>query len=1469
MNRIKTPLNTQQGAEPADIFSALNLEIDNTVLNFMQGAAAKTATGSFCAPGVLINQAGYLKTLSDHAYERAVINPVQAKQRLSAKQILQALDPQHICILDAGALYAAEINLHCPRGEVVTFGVIAQNREYQAGVWSPALHQQAAQLAQQLAARSIPVLTLIDTPGADAGEQANAQLQAHVISALISEMMALPVPSLAVIVGCGYSGGAIPLAAANLLFATRGSVFSTIQPEGLASIARKQHLSWQACAKIVGISAPELFAAGLIDGVIDFDPCDAEPDLANLRLALLAALQHIQHNAAQAMQTSQVVTADDNSVYRRLRYLAQIKRLQSPPLHGNSLIPAAPSIYNAASDDVLPVKPVTQQQRFNDWLSAHDALAYYSDLEKAASHYHRAAIHHHSQKYKQAKNQLAIEVVMHLYNYWKADGKDLLAQCLIYLEQPEFIQAQQVQTLSTIQGVINAADLNAELRSACQNMLLFDALYDGIIGSLNIIAAQANNEHVISQQSIAALLNAARQQVLAQQGAHPVFTSMASFESWLRELPRLHNLSVFLRQVESWKTLQHTRLCDALLCLITYLFEHLIPQYFRARKQGASYNGKINPQFIGRKRDFWHRLAMACCDLQIQQLQRENHVHWPSWSTWVKHLQVDFKAQLTGLVSTDPRHFPGFAASIKNALDAGDQACGLVVGIAQHCNGQHFGLAISNTHFQAGAIDMAAGLRMLWLIETCREKGLPLVGIISSGGMQTKEGAASLFSMPVLNEALSQYYLATSIRPLMLGFADCTGGAQASFVTHPFVDTWYISGANIPFAGQVVVPAYLPARVCLANYVQQFSDVSFAGGYKTPLQGLVRNPFNVEFEDALRAIDPHICAGEIDIQDLLAAHLQAEKPASRFYENMLRPKRFAPLHKVLVHARGCTAVKLINDIHAEKLSVVLVQSDPDMHSHVAQLLTGNDELYCLGGSTPDESYLNANSVLRIAHISAADALHPGIGFLSEDPQFAYRCEQQGLNFIGPAHQTIACMGDKAQALNAAIKANIPVVPGSYCILKDVQDARSHAARVGYPLILKAVFGGGGKGIAVIENEAQLASNFKRLTLEAKSAFGRGDLYLEKFISHMRHVEVQILRDAYGCTKILGIRDCSVQRNNQKLIEESASGVLHPLLVAEMQDAATALANAVDYCGAGTVEFIFDLNAQQFYFMEMNTRLQVEHPVTEMVSGIQIVQQQLRIAAGESINDLTVQQQGYAIEARITAERIELHNGQIITHPSPGIISELVWPDIPGIRIISCVAEGNRVESFYDSLIIQVIARAENREAAITTLHIFLSQLQINGINTNIPLLLTVLEDEIFCADQHNTAFLSEMAARLPANSLHSSVCHADHAQWRALIHVPGSPALKVFSPGNGIFYSAASPQDEPFVKKGALVSVTDTLCLFEAMKLYRPFALYELNHPQYELYPAHLQFKIQHINVSDGQCINAGDLLFVLEPVTY
>ena len=461
------------------------------------------------------------------------------------------------------------------------------------------------------------------------------------------------------------------------------------------------------------------------------------------------------------------------------------------------------------------------------------------------------------------------------------------------------------------------------------------------------------------------------------------------------------------------------------------------------------------------------------------------------------------------------------------------------------------------------------------------------------------------------------------------------------------------------------------------------------------------------------------------------------------------------------------------------------------------------------------------------------------------------------------------MGNKSNAVQTALRLEIPVVPGSHGVVTSPEAAVEIAEEIGYPIVLKAVHGGGGRGIEFVRREQGLEDTFLRMAAEAQSAFGSRDLYIEKLIERFRHVEIQILRDREGHTHVLGLRDCSVQRNQQKVIEESGSTLLSAELKETAYRHARNLANDVGYFGAGTVEFIFDLDRDELYFMEMNARLQVEHPVTEAVTGIDIVGQQFRIAAGESIADLMFEERGYSMELRINAERLGFdtdHGLRIV--PDPGTVATCSIPEMDNVKVITTIDEGSVISPFYDNLVAQAIAHGDTRQETIATLVEFLGRIRIEGVGTNIPLLRKILEDDEFLEGRHDTAYVGRFLERIDVDDLVAQVAELRGGLTtldRTAIEIDDTNELKVIAPAPGIFYTGSGPGRPQFVKAGDRVSVDSTLCLIEAMKLFEEINLDTFNRNE-EIYSADTEYEIVRVNGHDGQLITEGDLLFVVRP---
>ena len=1576
-----------------------------------------------------------LRNLDIDSYIEAVVAPAESSSRTPAPEAIRQLGAVQSEASD-GPFYAATLEMDFA-GEPRQVGFIAQDRSADNGVWGPRHHLEAARYLERWAKRRIPIVTFMDTPGADAREDANRNNQAHSISRLITEASNLDVPNVGVIYGLGYSGGAIPLAASNMILSVADGVFSTIQPRSLANIARRLNLSWQECAKYVGLSPFELHAQGNIDGVIDYSPAEPEK-LPNLGAAIVAALSSVEERTKQfvaenpyiiqhyrqslnrylnpsrqlqLMQDSASLSITKNPTeylnvfgvaFRYLRYLKVRQRIKATSTQQYGRL----AVRDLPKGELSERADLERRQTFLKWLQDPDRVIYDEALAKAWRSYKDKKEVVHEQRgrlaqiilgepkrnYERARRHLITSVGAYLYNRWKGEaagnlrglaelldahedtrqilrvgdltnpvgliralrrdremldalhdhfthegrrllrtggtqnkskaylGSQITAELnllitsgdlkqvlnggsarrgratslvqanrkLLQERYPQFIApakadggtADAEQANLTVLDLLIHDDLRQDFIRECQNLLLFDGVYDHIVAHLDGIAKEAQSAQALSRGTLGQLLEsslgvAAKALADPQGGAHGKESGdgisndlRKQMFDWHLRVADLPKTAAFFRGVEEWKRTRFPYLADALFVVVTYLFEQLLTSFVQSERSGKSYQGRIAPKQIGRRKDFWHRLNMAYRDLQMQNLLRRFKGRRFGHEEVIAAFFTDWQERFGDLISSDPCAFPGFRHSIEGALNRSLPPCGVVTGTAKfrdEAGEIPCGLVLSNVDFQAGAFDMASAEKFCKLLVLCAERHLPVVCFISSGGMQTKEGAGALFSMAAVNDRITRFVRDHDLPVIVFGYGDCTGGAQASFVTHPLVQTYYFSAASMPFAGQIVVHSNLPLNSILANYLSTNRE---------SMQGLVRHPFHDGLDEELRKIDPDIPVPKESVAEVIRRVMSGALDQAQAVA--IPPRRYTdadlirPVKRVLIHARGCTAAKLVRIAHKKDLEVVLVQSDPDMESAVVDQLNERDALICIGGNTPDESYLNARSVLSIAEQEQADALHPGIGFLSESAQFAELTRSRGLNFIGPPVASMETMGNKSNAINTALRLGVPVVPGSHGILTNAERAAEVAAEIGYPVLIKAVHGGGGKGIQVVESAAEFFELFHRVRAEAQSAFGNGDVYLEKYVTSLRHIEVQLLRDTRGNTRALGLRDCSVQRDKQKVFEESASTMLPEELAKDVLRHAAALADEVGYIGAGTVEFIFDLNAQAVYFMEMNTRLQVEHPVTEWVSGVDIVGEQFRIASGESIGRLRPKSKGYAIEARVNAERVQLDGeGNPVFRPNPGSIAEADFPEQEGVEVIAIAAPGKAISPYYDSMVAQIIVYAQDREAAIDKLAAYLSEVRISGICTNIPLLLRVLADPVFRKGEYDTNFLPEFLRRTDAASLmaemEANAGAGPSAFDRDSIAIDGSDELKVPSPTAAIFYTTPSPSEPEFVSVGNRVTVETTLCQLEAMKIFTPLCLKDFNGDA-QLYDPDQEYEVTRINMSNGQQVNAGDLLFVVKP---
>lgn len=442
------------------------------------------------------------------------------------------------------------------------------------------------------------------------------------------------------------------------------------------------------------------------------------------------------------------------------------------------------------------------------------------------------------------------------------------------------------------------------------------------------------------------------------------------------------------------------------------------------------------------------------------------------------------------------------------------------------------------------------------------------------------------------------------------------------------------------------------------------------------------------------------------------------------------------MNKILIANRGEIAVRIIRACKEMNLKTVAVYSEMDkdaMHTRLA------DEAVCIGPANPGKSYLNFKNIIEAANITGADSIHPGFGFLSENSQFAKICEESNIKFIGPSYQVIEKMGNKSNAKEMMKSAGVPVIPGSDGSVKGLKDAIKIAEKIGYPVLLKAAAGGGGKGIRLVNSAEEMESSYNIVKQEAKLSFNDDEIYIEKFVKNPRHVEIQILADEQGNVVHLGERDCSIQRKNQKIIEETPSTAIDDKLRNKMGEAAVKAAKVAGYSSCGTIEFLVDRD-KNFYFMEMNTRIQVEHPITEERTGIDIVKAQIKIAAGETLKlkQKNIAFRGHCIECRINAE-----NPSKNFMPCPGTITGLNLPGGNGVRVDTAIYEGYTIPPSYDSMIAKIITHGDTRNEAISKMKRALEEIVIEGVDTNIDFLFKIIKNPNFIRGNFDTSFIEK------------------------------------------------------------------------------------------------------------------------------
>ena len=1456
-------------------------------------------------------QAALAAKMAPLDYYLQFVSPTEGpalEQRLSARDWVKHMHLKAFFIKEKGPLFCVHGLLLIPGREhqYRELGIIGQNHKLQRGIFQPEHHLQTIRFLRYFEKRRLPVITFMDTPGADAGAHANANLQAHAISRLITAFVNVRVPTVGIICGAGNSGGAIPYATTDRILCMEDAYMSTIHPAALADIVKRLGMTKEQCAKAVRISAYELCQDGLVDGVIKARGCaDAKSALdmvPALEHAIVSALKDIADSPAKkardllsdlrrafpgylaASDRQAALEHGDLAAYFNTKS-ADARALPAPvPLFSDFLRRMERSLNlrvklrftntahhlslaeSAQVESSYTLK--TQSPQLSETQAAKEYIAKLGqvqvsflpdDFQRAirnefGSHPIRDIFEfkYKEKRIKRRKHRIAYQFMLFLLSAHKSKTPQFLEHFIHHLSQayqaaPSRVSKESPANLAEIIPIISK-----QLLLHAHKLIQLFALTRYCLDHVNDIIPLIRREHEFPRQAAEALVT----KVLA--------ADKEVFLRWVLRNRHVHGRAVDMI-IKALKRL-YPRIPAELLIIMDAILTVNIPSLSHGK-----YKAKVTPK--NTTEDYWLKLDRAYKDTMIANMLARCKAE-------KKYILVDdilafftdFNELDADIVSCNPSRFPEFSNSIRRAISK-PYANSIVTGTARFAHGKApgtaVGLIISNSTFQAGSIDMASGEKIARAFSLFGKKGLPVIMFISSGGMQTKEGTGSLFCMSIANDVISKFVQYTGLPVVCFGYRDCTGGAQASFVTHPDVYTFYLSGTELPFAGARVVPEPLPYPCRLANYLVDKDNA---------MTGLVKNPWDTFLDKAFIELgDPELKIPKLSIPDVIANILaQEEQALSGHAQPAVTPQRRIPrktFTKVMIPNRGDIALSLIKKLRRKGITPILGHSRTDSYSLAYTQASIYGYTVELGPGPVSQSYLKMKNIIQAAKTFGAEAIHPGIGFLAENAAFARLCEQNGLIFIGPASSAIELMGDKAKAREIMQKAGIPVVPGSDGVVHDADTAARICKDIGFPVMLKAAFGGGGRGMRQVFSANELTGQFHEAYLEAKSAFGDGALYIEKLIQQPRHIEVQILADRYGKVLVLGERDCTVQRNHQKLIEESPSPVLPQKLRERIFAYAKQAVEASGYYNAGTVEFIMDMADRSIYFMEMNTRLQVEYGVTEAVTGIDIISEQIQIAQGLHLryDSDEMPPKGYAVECRINAETVQA-NGETV--PRTGLIETFSYPKEDYLRVDTFIYPGYRIPPYYDSMIAKFIVHAADRSAGIARMVSVLQRTRITGCPTNIALQTAILQDKTFAAGAYTTHFLPDFFKTPAFQNLASQEAEAQTGGQNVIrkedMRIPDTNMLKVPAFIDGVFYRSSNPKATPFFAEGDHISPDDTIGLFESMKKYYPIKLCLYTVPddakEAPLYD-HPRYRIVQFLVADGCEVEKNQPVIVIEPV--
>lgn len=1430
------------------------------------------------------------------------------KQRVCALEAILSLGENKVEIVEnIGPLVLAYVKLNNPDNptESRKIAVIAQNndgeRETRHGALYPEEHTKALEFLNYIDSQGIPLLSITDTPGAKADEKANLNLQSRSISWLISRCTELGVPHLNFNLGEGGSGGAIALFG-HLSYMAQESWFNTIVPVAAQKIQR-EGLSLQECIKLAGLDPISLMKSGIKNGVVALQGRQEELQSGEFGkkfgIFIWYGLQEIEKSIQVKTEELEGQIASLSASQRKelLSILSNFQKEGGTPASAD-----VPSAYQAGRqrrekfEDPLVEKlegtPILLK-RYATYLlmqSKLDRLLSFSTVEEFQKKNHIQEVsNNQTLKIPETKNTFE---VLHQWQEFvtKLSVTELSRESRQYLRKYQGLSETGdrtwTQTLANKLGQYFNRGEGAEIANEIVDALIFQSIQffgDQAANLLDALATKTKLEEVIQDfpetddSKLVYWLRHFSQRFEKKLPAWLLCNQMVentNVNKQGREIvlegDKIKNIADIVAIVGKLLGSEKKDFCQwlqksekhriALWQLLQNRFKYsgkpncFPPLFYYGFRKQADPNLDLN-QVLQECRVYGGAEGIHRFWLTFEDLVRTNQIREKIKQTSKISPEVILKLPFfkegsftethSNLICANSNQYPGLNQVIKKSIETGDTPSSIITGeiiITLNKKNQKIKIVLSNPSFQAGSIDMAAGEKIKRTLIEASETDTPIVMFLNTGGMNVKEGAQSLMSMAVMNQAVISYYYKTNRKPLLFGYGNLMGGTDASLFNSPYVDNYLLENTNQLFAGQEVVPEYLPLSCRMSNLTSVNSE---------KMQGLVVNTFIEKIRKYLQYLLPEALWAELTLEDVLGEKIfnfQIEKKKHREHLNENREKY--NFQKVAIINRGEIAVDSMQTLIKMKKKGVLLCSTADLNAYATRFAQENGfEVICLGGDQSNESYLNIENILAALRLNKVDAVMVGYGFLSENKLFAEKCLASQIVPIMPPPAILAKFGDKEKARQVAIEAEVPVVPGSPHFSNFSTETQKTASQIGYPLIVKAILGGGGKGMRIIEKESDLEKLCKEASREAQASFGNGNFYLEKYLPSVRHIEAQVVRDRFGNSQVLDLRDCSLQRNHQKIIEETA--VLSDEVKTQIYTYAEKLLDFSGYTGIGTIEFLYNPATEEVYFMEVNPRIQVERKVSELrFQNIDLLKTQIQIAQGEKIQKEKLKNKvgvNHTMQVRINAV-----NPKDNFTASPGRITQLdlsALKDISGLVIQQSVEEGDQVTSFYDSNILLLIAEGSSREIVIEKLRTALEKISLEGIYTNLEFIKACLNNNIFLTNQHDTHFIDKQGKSFLKNLPDQKIPPKSEF---AIELEPGQEFVLATIPG--VFMRGISAL--PFVTEGDIVTENTQIAYTEAMKMQTTI-----------VWPGPGKAKVIEVIATNGKSVQPGEPLFIIEPI--